>query len=60
VCIVEIWQVAGNKKERQKVNTQTTKIINGLLAKAVIVLLTASAFILTPPILAGLELLARG
>jgi hypothetical protein len=48
------------KKEGYKVSEQTAKIINRLLAKAVIVLLTASAFILTPPILAGFELLARG
>jgi hypothetical protein len=39
---------------------QTAKIVNRLLAKAVIVLLTASALILTPPILAGVELLAKG
>jgi hypothetical protein len=48
------------KKKGYKVTEQTAKIINRLLAKAVIVLLTASALILTPPILAGLELLARG
>ena len=49
-----------NKEKGNKLTEQTAKIINKLLAKAVIVLLTASALILTPPILAGLELLARG
>ena len=39
---------------------QTAKILNGLLKKLVIVLATASAVILTPPILAGLELLGKG
>ena len=39
---------------------QTARILNRLLAKAVIVLLIASAVILTPPILAGLELLGKG
>jgi hypothetical protein len=48
------------KKKGYKVSEQTAKILNRLLAKAVIVLLTASALILTPPILAGLELLAKG
>jgi hypothetical protein len=37
---------------------QTAKILNALLGKLVIILLIASAVILTPPILAGLELLA--
>jgi hypothetical protein len=39
---------------------QTAKILNALLGKLVIVLLIASAVILTPPILAGLELLRKG
>jgi hypothetical protein len=39
---------------------QTAKILNNLLGKLVIVLLIASAVILTPPILAGLELLRKG
>jgi hypothetical protein len=39
---------------------QTATIINRLLAKAVIVLLIASALILSPIILAGLELLGKG
>jgi hypothetical protein len=39
---------------------QTATILNGLLKKLVIVLATASAVILTPPILAGLELLGKG
>jgi hypothetical protein len=38
---------------------QTARIVNRLLKKLVIVLLIASAVILTPPILAGLELLAK-
>jgi hypothetical protein len=38
----------------------TAKILNRLLAKAVIVLLTASALILAAPIAAAIELLARG
>jgi hypothetical protein len=39
---------------------QTAKILNALLKKLVFVLATASAIILTPPILAGLELLGKG
>ncbi|CAB4141791.1 hypothetical protein UFOVP419_21 [uncultured Caudovirales phage] len=39
---------------------QTANILNRLLAKAVIVLLIASAFILAPIISAGLELLGKG
>ena len=39
---------------------QTAKILNALLGKLVFILATASAFILTPPILAGLELLGKG
>ena len=38
---------------------QTARIVNRLLKKLVIVLLIASAVILTPPILAGLELVAK-
>jgi hypothetical protein len=40
-------------------NQQTARELNRLLKKLVIVLLIASAVILTPPILAGLELLAK-
>ena len=40
-------------------NQQTARELNRLLKKLVIVLLMASAVILTPPILAGLELLAK-
>ena len=39
---------------------QTARILNRLLGKLVIVLLIASAVILTPPILAGLKLLGKG
>jgi hypothetical protein len=39
---------------------QTANILNRLLAKAVIVLLIASALILAPIISAGLELLGKG
>jgi hypothetical protein len=39
---------------------QTAKILNALLGKLVFILATASALILTPPILAGLELLGKG
>jgi hypothetical protein len=39
---------------------QTARILNRLLGRLVIVLLIASAAILTPPILAGLELLGKG
>ena len=39
---------------------QTANILNRLLAKAVIVLLIASALVLAPIILAGLELLGKG
>jgi hypothetical protein len=38
---------------------QTARIVNRLLKKLVIVLLIASAVILTPPILAGLELVTK-
>ena len=49
-----------NKEKGNKVTEQTAKIINRLLAKAVIVLLTASALTLAAPIAAGIELLAKG
>jgi hypothetical protein len=39
---------------------QTANILNALLAKAVIVLLIASALILAPIISAGVELLGKG
>jgi len=39
---------------------QTAQILNNLLGKLVVILLVASAVILTPPILAGLELLGKG
>jgi hypothetical protein len=39
---------------------QTATIINRLLAKAVIVLLIASALVLAPIISAGVELLGKG
>jgi hypothetical protein len=39
---------------------QTAKILNGLLGKLVFILLVASAFILSPIIAAGLELLGKG
>jgi hypothetical protein len=39
---------------------QTAKILNGLLGKLVVILLVASAFILSPIIAAGLELLGNG
>jgi hypothetical protein len=39
---------------------QTANILNRLLAKAVIVLLIASALVLSPIIAAGLELLGKG
>ena len=38
---------------------RTARELNRLLKKLVIVLLIASAIVLTPPILAGLELLAK-
>ena len=38
---------------------RTARELNRLLKKLVIVLLIASAVILTPPILAGFELLAK-
>jgi len=41
-------------------NDRYTHELNRLLGKLVIVLATASAVILTPPILAGLELLGKG
>jgi hypothetical protein len=41
-------------------NQQTATILNRLLGKLATVLLIASAVILTPPILAGLELLGKG
>jgi hypothetical protein len=40
-------------------NHRTARELNRLLKRLVIVLLIASAVILTPPILAGLELLAK-
>ncbi len=39
---------------------QTAKILNKLLGKLVIVLLIASALILSPIIAAGIELLGKG
>jgi hypothetical protein len=39
---------------------ETATILNRLLGKLATVLLIASAVILTPPILAGLELLGKG
>ena len=39
---------------------QTANILNRLLAKAVIVLLIASALVLAPIISAGVELLRKG
>jgi len=39
---------------------QTATILNRLLAKAVIVLLLASALVLAPIIAAGIELLGKG
>ena len=39
---------------------QTAKILNGLLGKLVVILLIASALILSPIIAAGFELLAKG
>jgi hypothetical protein len=39
---------------------QTAKILNNLLGKLVIVLLIASALILSPIIAAGFELLGKG
>jgi hypothetical protein len=41
-------------------NQQTATILNRLLAKAVIVLLIASALVLAPIISAGIELLGKG
>jgi hypothetical protein len=40
-------------------NERYARELNRLLARLAIVLLIASAVILTPPILAGLELLAK-
>jgi hypothetical protein len=39
---------------------QTAKILNRLLAKAAIVLLIASALVLSPILAAGFELLRKG
>lgn len=39
---------------------QTARILNRLLAKAVIVLAIASALVLAPIVAAGIELLAKG
>ena len=39
---------------------QTAKILNGLLDKLVVILLIASALILSPIIAAGFELLGKG
>jgi hypothetical protein len=39
---------------------QTAKILNALLARLAIVLLIASALILSPIIAAGIELLGKG
>jgi hypothetical protein len=41
-------------------NDRYTQELNRLLGKLVFVLAIASAVILTPPILAGLELLGKG
>jgi hypothetical protein len=50
----------GYKGKGQQMTEQTATILNRLLAKAVIVLLIASALVLAPIILAGLELLGKG
>jgi hypothetical protein len=60
-----MWRViCGNnprqQEGRQLMSEQAATILNRLLAKAVIVLLIASALILSPIIAAGIELLGKG
>ena len=58
------WVIHSNKPRQQErgqlMTQQTATILNRLLAKAVIVLLIASALVLSPIILAGIELLGKG
>jgi hypothetical protein len=58
--LILIHSQPGYKGKGQQMTEQTATIINRLLAKAAAILLIASAAILTPPILAGLELLGKG
>jgi hypothetical protein len=39
---------------------QTARIINRLLAQTALILLTASALVLAPPVIAAIELLTEG
>jgi hypothetical protein len=58
--LILIHSQPGYKGKGQQMTEQTARILNRLLGRLVIVLLIASAAILTPPILAGLELLGKG